>query len=410
MIETLHRLYEQGILKTCAPTQDINSYSYEFMGRMVHQRVTVDPRLGKADLVAIAKRATQGSIADMINIAMMYNTGYGVPYEPALAVAWSKFATLLAAEIHFVNACAKLKDHVYACPAVNYPDSLIAPCVDVIEQIEGIEETNQLPVGVFVSPEYEGIPVFCIYRNVPGEAPNLYVAFYKIADDFYIASAKLTELGVLSKFAPSENVELLDYSPFGQNAMYVVSGYICSDDPVVQVFDEFLNSAQPVRSREAFNNDDFVAGLQLAERELVRVERLIERQLESGQNVPVRHRNEYHHAKESVARRKVELANSDPEKDYQEYIKRLPISRLKYITTDVHRWNYAGLKTVNIQRVNDTTFECESYPALKIVGAVVSADIQETVNLLEENGCKVKSLALKQLNGVSASDVKRFTL
>lgn len=425
--KTIHRLYETGVLQVCIPTHpDIRAFTYEYMGRITTQRVTVDPRMKKGDLLRIARNAARGNLQDMVTVAMLYNVGYGLPYDAKLADVWAKNACIQPAAIGFDAACKLLMKHAHDNPYEIYPDSLLVPCLEIIDQIHDHNHDATIREGACVMPRIKGIRVYLIYRNVPGEVPHLYAGFYRVGEDTFIALDKLVELGAPRYFGEIRNkVTINNFTPFGDNAMYVVASTIYIPETVAaatgshdvfEVFDEFLNDDQRVRTREDFNNQDFVDALARAQKDFERTDRLLARYMANGQSAPQKHRDEHQKNRENLERRKADLSTSDPQREYDAYIARLPVSKLRFISHEMYRWNRDGLKTVKLHRLlmGSLGFRSIDHPALEFVGYVATdSDVKKTVNLFEKAlDCKVEALIIQPslTASVRFADVSRINV
>jgi hypothetical protein len=406
---TIHRLYEKGFIKLCDPTQFINSYTYEFMGRITTQRITVDPRMKKVDLIRIVDAACNGSMENMVTLAMLYNVGYGVPFDARLADAWAHHATLVKAAVGFEACCKAAKDHAFDNPPEIYPNSIVFPCLAIVDQIHDHKHDGTLRQGTYVMPRLDGIRVYLIYRHYPGTVPHLYAGFYRDGEDTFIALDKLIELGAPRYFGELRNrIVITEYTPFGDNTMYVVAGTIYVPESkggsalTVDTFHEFLANNHAPLARERFDTAGDVAELEELEKTVNRLKRIQQRFTDLTKPIPAEQKAELRAAETRYA----DLANSlkvaDPQAEYEAYVASLPKSRLRFVMHELYRWNRDGLKTVKMSRIMQTHlqslgFTSLMHAALETVGWVADhEDVPKTVKMFEKTlDAKVNALIIQ---------------
>ena len=425
LTSVIHHLYETGVLKTCAPTHDYKTYSYEYMGRIVKQPVTVGTNMKKSDLIRIVKSAADGVIEDMVTVAMLFNVGYGLPFEPERAVVWSAYATLQPAS-EYDRECAYALKCAEEAPDESYPDALIYPCLDVVRKIHDHKHAGTIKKGCAVLPRFRGVRVYLIYRTAPGVTPHLYAGFYHQKESYFLALDKLVQLGAPRYFGEIRgNTTIPEYTPFGHNAMYVVAGTVYipeskrNGDKIGQVFREFLTDNTPPLTQGHFKIEDDVAAQAEAQRTVNSLTRAQQRNVERGKENPVESLQELIKAKRRLEQLTERVKTADPEAEYQAYLQSRPEARLKFVATELYRWNRDGLKTVPMgrqgqQHLQSLGFRSLTHPALEFVGWVADdTDVQKTVNMFEKAmDAKVSALIIQP--GVDATvrfvDVTRIDL
>ena len=421
---TIHRLYEKGVIKLCAPTQFIDSYTYEFMGRLTTQRITVDPRMKKVDLIKIVNAAVSGSLSDMATLAMLYNVGYGVPYDAKLADAWAHHATMVKSAVGFDTCCALAKQHAFDNPPEIYPNSIVFPCLSIIDQIHDHTHEGKLRVGSYVMPRLDGIRVYLIYRHTPGAVPHLYAGFYRDDVDTFIALDKLIELGAPRYFGEIRgNVIINSYTPFGHNTMYVVAGTIYVPESkggsalTTATFNEFMANNTTPLARERFDTAGDVTELATLEKTVNRLKRVQQRFIDLNKVIPAETRKDLKSAETRYADLVESLNAADPQAEYDAYIASLPISRLRFIMHELYRWNRDGLKTVVMcrtmqQHMQSLGFTSLMHAALETVGWVATHDdVPKTVKIFEKAlDAKVNALIIQPSTDASVRfvDVTRI--
>ena len=417
---TIHRLYEIGVLKICKPTQYIDSYTYEYMGRIMPQTITVDPRMQKVDLIRIVNAACNGSIQDMVTVAMLYNVGYGLPYDEKLADAWAHHATLVKAAVGFDACCANAKASAFDNPPEIYPNSLVFPCLDVVNNIHEQANPGTIRKGSYVMPRLEGIRVYLIYRHIPGVVPHLYAGFYHDGEDIFIAMDKLIELGAPRYFGEIRgNITIRDYITFGTNSRYVVAGTIFVPESkggtkiTTETFDEFMLDKEPI-ARSKFNTELAAKELESAEKTVNRLQRLKQRFTDLDKTFPAEQKAELREAVARAAALADELKNADPQADYEAYLDTLPKAKLHLVVHELYRWNREGLRTCKVKQVHlqSLGFTSLMHPSLQTVGWVADhEDVQKTVKMFEKAlDAKVNALIIQPNTDASARfvDVTRI--
>lgn len=429
----IHRLYETGVLHTCAETGNINAYTYSYTGRVADQQLTVDPRMKKSDLVQIAKRAADGNVSDMVTVSMLYNVGYGLPHDEALAKSWVGHATLMSAEHAFDDCAAQVIAHAQNNPDEIYPDSLLLPCLDVINKIHDFSHVSEFRKGCYVMPRLEGIRVYLIYRHVPGHVPHLYAGFYRDDDgDMFLAFDKLIALGAPRSFGEIRGrCVISSYTPFGDNSMYVVASTIYLPESLREastavgenlwdIFHKFLNDSSVDREQSSFNMDFYEEKLAASEKSVERIRRTVKRFKDIGEPVPAKHKRALREAKADVEKNAEYLKHSNPQLEYIAYMATRPRSYLRFISHELYRWNRSvGLKTVPMSRIMQTHlsslgFMSITHPMLEFVGYVAdSDDIAKTVKTFEKAlDAKVNALIIQPSPDASVRfvDVSRIDL
>jgi hypothetical protein len=429
----IHRLYETGVLHTCADAGNITSYTYAYTGRIADQQLTVDPRMKKSDLVRIAKRAADGSVSDMVTVSMLYNVGYGLPHDAALAKSWVSHATLTPAEHAFDDCAAQVIAHAQNNPDEIYPDSLLLPCLDIINKIHDFKHESEFRKGCYVMPRLDGIRVYLIYRHVPGVTPHLYAGFYRDEQgDMFLSFDKLVQLGAPLAFGMlGKHTPMRDYTPFGDNSMYVIAATIfipeskreastAVGENLWDIFTKFLNDDTVDREQSSFNLDFFEANLAESEKALSRIRRTVKRFQDMGEPVPVKHKKALREAKAAVERNAEYLKNTNPQLEYMAYMATRPRSYLRLLSHELYRWNRAvGLKTVPMSQIMQTHlssmgFMSITHPLLEFAGFVAeSDDVAKTVKLFERTlDAKVKALIIQPSPDASVRfvDVSRIDL
>lgn len=398
LTSTIHRLQEMGTLKICEVSNHVHSFTYEYMGRVAQQRLTVDVRMKKTELLNIVKRANSGSLPDMVTVAMLYNVGYGLPYDEELAKVWTAHATLVRATKSFDASCELALKHAYAAPAEIYPDSLIYPCLNIIDQIHDHTHQSKLKPGMFVSPRLKGVRVYLIYRHVPGYVPHLYAGFYRDGEDVFMAIDKLIELGVPRAFGEiRDKVVINSYEPFGVNTMYVVAATIFVPESIGKgqidahaQLRAFLDDDTVERTRGSFEIDAEKEALAELQKTVNRHERSAKRYTDNGQQPPSQVRNELLKAKRRAAELADTIKNANPQAEYEAYLQTLPKAKLRYIAHELYKWTRRGLFTLELcptKRVHlqSLGFQSMAHPALECVGYIAdTSDVAKTVKLFEK--------------------------
>jgi len=425
LTSVIHHLYERGVLKSCEPTHDFKTYSYEYMGRIVKQPVTVGTNMKRADLIRIVKNAADGVIEDMVTVAMLFNVGYGLPFEPERAVVWSAYATLQPAS-EYDRECAYALKCAEEAPDESYPDALIYPCLDVVRKIHDHKRTGTLKPGCSVMPRLRGVRVYLIYRTAPGVTPHLYAGFYHHKENYFLALDKLVQLGAPRYFGEIRGkMTMQEFTPFGHNAMYVVAGTVFipeskrNGDKIGQVFRQFITDDTPPLTQSHFRIEDDVAAQAEAQRTVNNLIRTQQRNAERGKDNPVESLQEIIKAKRRLEQLTERVKTADPEAEYNAYLQSRPESRLKFVASEIYRWNRDGLKTVRMGRqqqlhLSSLGFRSLTHPALEFVGRIAEdTDVQKTVNIFEKAlDAKVSALIIQP--GVDATvrfvDVTRIDL
>lgn len=408
LTSTIHHLYEKGILKTCEPTHDFETYSYEYMGRLVKQPVTVGTRMKKSDLINIVRGACDGNLEDMATLAMLFNVGYGMPFDRDRSVAWMKYslvdpASQFDAECEYAMKCAE------EAPEYSYPDSLIYPCLDIVRKIHDHKNTGKLRLGCSVLPRFKGVRVYLIYRTQPGVTPHLYAGFYRDKENYFLSLDKLVALGTPRYFGEIRGrVTMTEYTPFGHNAMYVVAGTVYipeskrNGDRISQVFKQFLNDDTPALTPQHFNTEDDIALQQEAQKTVNTLTRSQSRLAEQGKPIPLDSLQHLQKAKKRLEELTERVKHSNPEAEYAAYLQTRPEARLRFVASELYRWNRDGLKTVPMGRqphllMSSMGFHSLSHPALETVGYVAdTTDVRETVNKFEKAmDAKVSALIIQ---------------
>jgi hypothetical protein len=408
LTSTLHHLYEKGILKTCEPTHDFESYSYEYMGRLVKQPVTVSTRMKKSDLLNIVRSACDGNLEDMATVAMLYNVGFGLPFDRDRAVAWMQYslvnpASQFDAECDYAIKCAE------EAPDISYPDSLIYPCLDIVRKIHDHKNVGTLRKGCSVLPRFKGVRVYLIYRTQPGVTPHLYAGFYRDKDNYFLSLDKLVALGAPRYFGEIRGrVTIPEYTPFGHNAMYVIAGTVYipeskrNGDKISKVFKQFLTDETPKLTAQHFSTDDTIALLEEARKTVNTLTRAQSRLAEQGKAIPLDSLQQLQKANKRVDQLTEQVKNANPEAEYQAYLSARPEARLRFVATEMYRWNRDGLKTVPMgrqqhQQMQSLGFHSLTHPALEFVGYVAdTTDVRETVNKFEKAmDAKVSALIIQ---------------
>lgn len=427
----IQRLYETGVLKACAPTELITSYSYAYQGRLVEQPVTVDPRMKAKELARIVENACGGSLADMVTLAHLYNVGYGVPYNSDLADAWIAHSTMQPAKIGYDRCCEIAHEHMLKCPEEILPDPLTFPCMRIIEQIEQHSNEGRLIDGAYVMPRLKGIRVYLIYRNIPGRTPHLYAGFYRDKENVFLEIDKLIELGAPRSFGEIRNRETIrSYTPFGQNAMYVVAATIYVPTSmrakaaqlgksVREVFNLFMQDKAPVRTRDSFNVDFFVNKLEEDKKLLHRAEHSVKRLRDAGKPVPQDKLLQLSEMRVRVQQTQESIDSANPQAEYEAYLEKLPRNYLRMIAHELYRWNRKELVAADMCRQTQTHlqslgFTSMNHPALEFVGYIAkNDDVAETVNIFEKTlDAKVQSLIVSPgpKSGVRFINISRIDI
>lgn len=424
----IHRLYERGHLKTCKPAEDHTTYSYEYMGRLVKQAVTVDVRMKRTELLRIVNRAYNGSPEDMHTLAMLYNTGYGVPFDRERAILWMRFATQQGMYYDtFGAAYQRALIEAQNCPETIFPDPIIYPCLDIIQKIHDVHSDSKLRLGCAVMPRLEGIRVYLIYRHVPGVTPHLYAGFYHDGENYFMALDKLVALGVPRYFGEiRDKVIINDYAPFGNNTMYVVAGTIYvpeskrADQTHMEVFNSFMTDDSTPLTRAHFDIEDDKAALEEAIKTVNKLEKQRERLAGLNREFPEESLKALKKAKKQRRILREFLANADPDVDYQRYLDSRPEARLRFVASELYRWNRRlGLHTVPMgrqgqQHLSSIGFTSLDHPTLEFAGWIADhTDVAKTVNMYERAlDAKVKSLIMFPAPNSSARfvDVSRIEL
>lgn len=398
LTSTIHRLQEQGILKICEMSNHMHSYTYEYMGRVASQRLTVDVRMKKTELLNIVKRATSGSLPDMVTVAMLYNVGYGLPYDEERAKVWTAHATLVPATKPFDVSCEEAMQHAHAAPAEIYPDSLIYPCLNIIDQIHDHTHQSTLKPGMFVAPRLKGVRVYLIYRHVPGYVPHLYAGFYRDGEDVFLAIDKLIDLGFPRAFGELRDKLIINsYEPFGVNSMYVVAATIYVPESIgkgqIDAHEQlraYLDDDTVERTRESFDVDFYIEALAEAEKTVKRHERSAKRYTDNGQQPPAQVRNELIKARRKAAEYSDVVKNANPQAEFEAYTLTRPRSKLRYVAHELYKWNRRGLFTLELCRTHRSHlqslgFMSTNHPALECVGYIAeTSDVSKTVKLFEK--------------------------
>ena len=412
----IHRLYETGVLHVCADANNITSYTYEYTGRIVNQTVTVDPRMNKSDLVKIARRAADGNLSDMVTVSLLYNVGFGMPHDATLADAWANHATMRTATLAFDDCAAQVIADAQNNPEKIYPDSLLLPCVQIIDKLHDFKHESKFRKGVYTMPRVDGIRVYLIYRHVPGHVPHLYAGFYRDDDgDIFLSIDKLIALGAPRAFGEiRDRITINSYTPFGENSMYVIASTIYLPESkreaseavgtsLWDIFGKFLNDDTVDRDESSFNMSFYEKNLEDSKKTILRLERTVNRFKEMGDPVPVKHKKALRHEKANVADLTEYLKTSNPHIEFEAYMQTRPRSYLRMISHELYRWNRTtGLQTVPMIRVTQSHlqslgFMSMMHPALEFVGYVAeSSDVEKTVKIFEKTlDAKVKALIIQ---------------
>lgn len=408
LTSTIHHLYEKGILKTCEPTHTFESYSYEYMGRLVKQPVTVSTRMKKSDLLNIVRGACDGSLEDMATVAMLFNVGFGLPFDRERSVVWMKYSLVEAtsqfdAECEYALSCAE------DAPDISYPDSLVYPCLDIVRKIHDHKNTGTIRKGCSVLPRFKGVRVYLIYRTQPGVTPHLYAGFYRDKENYFLSVDKLIALGAPRYFGEIRGrVTMPEYTPFGHNAMYVIAGTIYvpeskrNGDKTSTVFKQFITDETPALTRMHFNVEDDIATQQEAQKTVNTLTRSQSRLAEQGKSIPLDSLQQLRKANKRLEELTERVNNSDPEAEYAAYLQTRPEARLRFVASEMYRWNRDGLKTVPMGRqphllMSSMGFRSLTHPALEFVGYVAdTTDVRETVNKFEKAmDAKVSALIIQ---------------
>lgn len=408
LTSTIHHLYEKGILKTCEPTHTFESYSYEYMGRLVKQPVTVGTRMKKSDLQHIVQSACDGNLENMATLAMLFNVGYGMPFDQERAVAWMQYSLVEPAS-QFDRECAFATKYADEAPEYSYPDSLVYPCLDIVRKIHDHKNTGTIRKGCSVLPRLKGVRVYLIYRTAPGVTPHLYAGFYRDKDNYFLSVDKLIQLGAPRYFGEIRGrVTMTEYTPFGHNAMYVVAGTVyireskLNGDNTGQVFKQFMTDETPALTPQHFSKEDDVAAMEEVQKTVNTLTRAQGRHADQGKAFPLESLQQLLKANKRLEQLAERVKTADPEAEYQAYLQTRPEARLRFVATELYRWNRDGLKTVPMGRqqhlqMSSMGFYCLSHPALETVGYVAdSEDVRETVNKIEKAmDAKVSALIIQ---------------
>ena len=425
LTSTIHHLYENGVLKTCEPTHDYESYSYEYMGRLVKQPVTVSTRMKKSDLIRIVESAQDGNTDSMVTLAMLFNVGFGMPFDTERAAIWSKFAMVEPAG-EFDEQCEFALRAANEAPEISYPDSLLYPCLDIVRKIHDHKKDGTIKPGNYVLPRFKGVRIYLIYRTAPGVTPHLYAGFYHSRDDYFLSIEKLIALGAPRYFGELKGrLTIPEYTPFGHNAMYVVAGTVYipeskrNGDRIASVFSQYINDTTPPLTLNHFRIEDDIAARDDQVKTVNTLTRTQQRQTAKGKEVPIESLQQLMKAKKRLEQLEERVKTADPEAEYQAYLQSRPETRLKFVATELYRWNRDGLKTVLMgrqmhQHMSSLGFHSLSHPALEFVGSVAdSTDVAETVNKFEKAmDAKVSALIIQP--GINSTvrfvDVTRIDL
>uniref|UniRef100_A0AB39CE59 Uncharacterized protein n=1 Tax=Pseudomonas phage HRDY3 TaxID=3236930 RepID=A0AB39CE59_9VIRU len=425
LTSVIHHLYERGVLKTTEPTHDYRTYSYEYMGRLVKQPVTVGTQMKKSDLQRIVKNATEGVLEDMLTVAMLFNVGYGLPFEPERGVVWSRYAMMDAAS-EFDRECAYALKCADDAPDLSYPDAVIYPCLDVVRKIHDHKNVGTIKKGCSVLPRLKGVRVYLIYRTAPGVTPHLYAGFYHDKENYFLALDKLVQLGAPRYFGELRGkTTMQEYTPFGHNAMYVVAGTVYipeskrNGDRIGQVFRQFLTDDTPPLTRSHFDIEHDVAAQREAEKTVNSLQRHNERMAAKGTPTSVEDLQKLMKARRQLEQMTERVKTADPDAEFKAYQEARPEARLRFVATELYRWNREGLKTVPMGRqqhlgMSSLGFYSLTHPALEFVGYVADeTDVAKTVNMFEKAlDAKVSALIIQP--GVDATvrfvDVTRIDL
>lgn len=409
LTSTIHRLQETGAIGLCAISNHMHAYTYEYMGRVAKQQLTVDVRMKKTELLRIVKRAVEGSLPDMVTVAMLYNVGYGLPYDEELAKVWSCHATIVAAPMAFDVCCEKALEHAMAAPAEFYPDSLVYPCLTIIDQIHDHSHASKLKAGQFVMPRLKGVRLYLIYRHVPGYVPHLYAGFYREGDNVFVAMDKMIELGIPRTFGELRGRVIINsYEPFGQNSMYVVAATIYVPESIGhdhvdahQLLHEFMNDESIDRTRDSFDTAFYEESLADTQKTVKRLERTASKHADKGERVPSELRKELAKA-QTLAKNYVDvIANSNPQAEYEAYLQARPKSKLRYVAHELYKYNRNGLHTLELcpaprVHLQSLGFRSIHHPALECVGYIAeTSDVAKTVKIFEKAlDAKVEALII----------------
>jgi hypothetical protein len=425
LTSTIHHMYQRGLLKTCQPSHDYKTYSYEYMGRLVKQPVTVDTQMKKSDLARIVKNACEGSLEDMATVAMLFNVGYGLPFDPKRGATWLNYSLMQPASA-FDYECEHLQHCVDEAPENSYPDSLIYPCLDIVSKIHDHHNDSPLRKGCYVMPRLVGVRVYLIYRTAPGVTPHLYAGFYRHKENFFLSVDKLVALGAPRYFGEVRGKTTMnEYTPFGHNSMYVVAGTIYipeskrKGDKTSKVFQQFITDETPPLARSHFDIEHDVQAQREAEKTVNTLSKHNARLIDKGGAPSVEDLQKLLKARKQLEQMNERVKTANPEAEYQAYMQSRPESRLKLCASELYRWNRDGLKTVKMgrqmhQHMSSIGFHCLDHPALEFTGWVADhTDVKETVNMFEKAlDAKVSALIIQP--GVDASvrfvDVTRIDL
>jgi len=425
LTSTIHHLYERGLLKTCAPTHDYKTYSYEYMGRLVKQPVTVSTVMKKHDLLRIVKNACEGSIEDMATVAMLFNVGYGLPFDPKRGGVWLNYATMQPASA-FDYECEHLQRCADEAPDDSYPDVLVFPCLEIAQKIHDHRNAGTIRKGCAVLPRLKGVRVYMIYRTAPGVTPHLYAAFYRNKDNYFLAMDKLVQLGAPRYFGEVRGKTIMqEYTPFGHNAMYVVAGTVYipeskrNGDSINKVFKEFLTDESDVLTAEHFDIKHDIQAQREAEKTVNTLSKHNERLIAKGGAPSVEDLQNLHRAKKALEQATERVKTANPEAEFKAYLESRPEARLRFVATELYRYNRDGLKTVQMgrqqaQHMSSLGFHSLTHPSLEFAGWVADhEDVSKTVNMFEKAlDAKVSALIIQP--GVNATvrfvDVTRIDL
>lgn len=375
---TIHRLYEQGLLlnKPNTPNKpkkkdtdkeakdekddepiDIRSYPYTYMGRLVEQRVIVDPVMKKSTLDRIVKNATEGSMQDMATVAMLYNVGYGLPKDLRLSQIWSDFAIMNPTVMEFTEACALIKEHVSNCPDEIWPLALTMPVNRIVKKLNSFYPFNGAAKGAYVFPRLAGIRIFLLYRQAANETPHLYAAYYKDEDNLILGIDTLIKLGAPRYLGENGNKIIIDsYTPFGRHPLYVVVGTIAVPKELIdkaksigkntrEIFHHFLMDTTPRKTKDAFDNSFYVNQLKETKERLDKLSRKLE--TVNGHS-RVKLKIKVSEMQRLYATQSALVSGSNPELDYANYRSTLPEHFLKLVAHELYLWENAELKAAPI--------------------------------------------------------------
>src|SRR5690606_30330065 len=392
-----HRLYRMGHIEAPEMIQDedgkvlgiegegtIETYTFEYQGRLVKQAVTVRPVMKKETLAGIVQRACDGNMADMVTVAMLYNVGFGLPFDETAALAWTRFATLsVALADDFSEYCSRAKLEARDAPNEIWPVSITLPCIRAIDKL-GDFAAEKTPSNCFVAPRFKGVRVYLFYTDNPGTVPNLYAGFYVVdKEPKFIAIDKLVDLGAPRYLGEMRNtVTIVDYLPFGPNRMYAIVGTIgiptslreqangVTDE---QMLEAFLADTTKELQFEAFCPESHDEELQKLKREEIRLTERIASMDKGSRRAELKNRLD------TVKNDIVELqstAEAKPEVAYRNYLSKRPKFYLRLLMSEMYIWRKKQFYCVPLtpkatqKHLQSLGFKSLTHPQLDFVGFV----------------------------------------